>query len=843
MLLLIEDWNEDILNLVRRGMGFSKYFIIGALSLIAFNSAAQLTDDFTDGTLSDPDWSGNNDHFIIEDEVLRLNAPAATGSSFLTTTSEAIEAATWSFNVKMNFNPSGSNFARIYLISSNPNLTEGLQGYFVRIGGSDDEVSLFRQDGSQQTKIIDGTDDRVDQSSVDITIRVVRDRIGNWVLSVKNQGESAFTEEGEVFDDTYVQSSYFGMVCTYTSTRANRFFFDDITVQGESFQDRQAPEIVSLEAISSNQLVVRFSELGTEESVLNVDHYHVDGAIGNPVSVELYDAEEYAYRLFFNGIFENGRSYRISVSGVSDEAGNVLMSNEKDFVYLELALPTLQDVIINEIFPDPSPIVGLPDEEYIELFNRSSHFFNLEGWRFTDGSSIAVIDSFILKPQEYVVLTSSSSQGKFSEFMPMIYLANWPTLNNASDQLSLMDGDGRIIDAVAYTEDWYRDEDKQEGGWALERIDSENVCGREENWRAAKDNAGGTPAAINSVFASNPDLRSPSIISAIAVDSTKVKIDFNELLDSASVRFAEYSIDNGIEVVNSYLSIPDLDVVLLDVSPALTRNSSYTITIERLTDCSGNLINDENNTALFALPEEGDSLDIVINEILFDPRPGGVDFVELYNRSQKFINLNNWSLGNSSDINDANAKLLSSNDQIISPNSYVVITSDLNILKDQYPGPKIDNGIELSTLPSFPNEEGTVVIFNAMNEVVDEVDYHEDFHFSIINNVEGISLERVDSNGASDNPDNWKSASSRVGYATPGYQNSQISPESLVEDQVTVVPKLFTPDNDGMEDFVKINYQFDNGGYVANVEIFDFYGRTVKRIDENDLISSSGFYI
>ena len=75
----------------------------------------------------------------------------------------------------------------------------------------------------------------------------------------------------------------------------------------------------------------------------------------------------------------------------------------------------------------------------------------------------------------------------------------------------------------------------------------------------------------------------------------------------------------------------------------------YSINAENLYDCAGNLIQKEEVTPEFGLPEDADSLDVLVNEILFNPRPTGIDFVEIINASEKFINLKNWSLASLED--------------------------------------------------------------------------------------------------------------------------------------------------------------------------------------------------
>ncbi|MDZ7651003.1 MAG: hypothetical protein U5K54_29870 [Cytophagales bacterium] len=46
---------------------------------------------------------------------------------------------------------------------------------------------------------------------------------------------------------------------------------------------------------------------------------------------------------------------------------------------------------------------------------------------------------------------------------------------------------GQLIDSVNYKTNWYRNDDKQEGGWSLELIDPNNICGDETNWSACEE--------------------------------------------------------------------------------------------------------------------------------------------------------------------------------------------------------------------------------------------------------------------------------------------------------------------------------------------------------------------
>ncbi|MCB0740369.1 MAG: hypothetical protein KDB92_04830, partial [Chitinophagaceae bacterium] len=143
---------------------------------------------------------------------------------------------------------------------------------------------------------------------------------------------------------------------------------------------------------------------------------------------------------------------------------------------------------------------------------------------------------------------------------------------------------------------------------------------------------------------------------------------------------------------------------------------------------------------------------------------------------------------------------------------------------------------------SFPDAEGFVLVLNQQGEVVDEVDYNDDWHFKLIDDDEGVSLERIDPDAPSQEASNWHSAASTAGYGTPTYKNSQYKLVNPVSATVAVVPKVFSPDNDGRDDIATIQYEVTEPGYVANITIFDAAGRPIRNLVRNGTLGLKGYW-
>lgn len=235
--------------------------------------------------------------------------------------------------------------------------------------------------------------------------------------------------------------------------------------------------------------------------------------------------------------------------------------------------------------------------------------------------------------------------------------------------------------------------------------------------------------------------------------------------------------------------------------------------------------------------------DVVINEILFNPLPGGTDYIEIHNRSKAIVDLKNMQVaGRNSNGQVTNAIKISAQERLLLPGAYCLLTADSISTAHDYTLLDPAAVIELSRLPTMPDDNGEILLINAQANILDELHYDEDWHFKLLNNKEGISLERINVNDSSQSPLNWHSASATSGHGTPGYRNSQIYMQEIVSSSFTIDPPIFSPDNDGLDDYVTIAYKFPQAGYVVSITIFNASGSAVKFLARNALCGINGFF-
>lgn len=593
--------------------------------------------------------------------------------------------------------------------------------------------------------------------------------------------------------------------------------------------DNTAPVIRSVVTVSQTSVRVRFSKK-IDVSGLSEKNFFIPDLM----LAEIKPIDPYLLQLEYSTRFVNGKEYALMISNVPDLAGNVSDTTTHAVLFFQPFPVAPKDIVISEIFADPTPTIGLPETEYVELFNRSEHPVQLNNWTFHDDRSEVKLKSHILMPQEYLVLTTAS---KAYQFINSMGVSSFPALTNSGESLMLKDSTGTMIDSVNYSDAWYRDSEKADGGWSLELIDPDNVCAEGENWIGSEDPSGGTPGKLNSVDAEKPDLTAPKIVSVFASASDSVIVAFNEKMNGETPLSNSFSFEPHVGIDHIVFTDESKRACCLKLSSALEAGLRYAISITDVADCAGNVIATHEPIS-FVLPQPAQPSDIVINEVLFNPSTTGVDFVELYNRSDKFINLKDWHIANMVNDTISNPKVLTQTDVIFEPGDFLVLTIDPNVLKGEYLQ-SVEEKILKTQLPPLSDDEGSVAIIDAERQIIDTLFYSDKQHSPFLKNTEGVSLERVDTNSPSSNKNNWQSASATSGYATPGFRNGSAM-QQVFEEAIHVQPEIFAPMSG--QDFTMIGYRLDRPGYVANVRIVNAHGRVVKEVAKNELVGVEGFF-
>ncbi len=812
-----------------------KYFLIFSLliQVTVFSSVvAQIYEDFADGDLhSSPEWIGDTSNFTVNSNAqLQLQAPAESGQSFLATKSEIIKDAVWIFYIKLDFNPSSNNYMDIYLVSDKNNLSGPLNGYFVRIGDTQDEVSLYNQTGekSDAIKIIDGADDRTDQSAVELMIKVTRDSNNQWELLVDPGLTGVFISEGVVIDAEHFFSRYFGIYCQYTSTRSDRFYFDDLSISGEAFNDPDPPSVDTIEVKNDSVLHISFNESIQVASATDPKNYLANNGLGNPVSINLINDK--TIELVFLTKFEDKTDYQISISNIQDLFENWMDDYIGNFTYYAPYIVQFGDLIVSEIFADPSPQVDLPEYEFLELFNPTDWQLKVSDLYLVVGTDSLPVPEFNIRQGEYLILCQSAAVEQYEHHGHTLRVPNWPTLNNRGERVSLYNANGDIVFTVEYEDSWYQSIEKEDGGWSLEMIDTNFPCRGRENWKASEDASGGTPGKENASKEQLTDLTAPEILEILVLNDRQLRIQLTEKLPPSSFQHTQISVEPDMAISSIMHVLPDLDQIRVDFSDSIISNMEYHLTLGNIADCAGN--NQASTTGIFILPEEADSLDLLINEVLFNPWPNGVDFVELYNQSGKYVDLIDWMMANKDTTH------ISMEHHILKPYQFVVLTEDYDVLNNHYPGINKDLVLEVERLAPLNDDDGKVILMNNHYEIIDYLEYNEDMHSPFLNDPEGVSLERISFDGATNNPNNWQSAAETSGFATPGEMNSQYYSSQINNDEVTVDPKVFDPGNFGTNNFTLIKCRFNQPGNMANIKILDFTGREVRTIANHQSIGA-----
>jgi hypothetical protein len=493
---------------------------------------------------------------------------------------------------------------------------------------------------------------------------------------------------------------------------------------------------------------------------------------------------------------------------------------------------------------DPSPPIGLPEFEYIELLNRCDHKVNLKDWVISCGNTVKRFPDISIDARSFLLLVHENAENEFRKFGECLPIFTSRTsLSNSGSTIELRNEEGRLISWTNYSDEWFENDYYRTGGWSLEKIDPDRFCAGNENWSGSIDPTGGTPGRINTRTGIVPDTINPRVAYVEIQGESVIEVFFSEPMDSVTQLISEYYfIDQDLGYpVRIELKSPDYHSVLLFLGKPLEEGFIYKLRITGdVKDCAGNNLTGADSIC-FAKPELAVKEDILISEIMFDPLPAKPEFIELFNNSSKTFDLTNIIIAERDELSGGMNSFtqICQAHRLYFPGEFLVLTKDKMKFLAGYPNAR-GTIIGLSELFSFDDGHGTILILDKWLQIIDEFTYNSEMHFSLLASAEGVSLERISYERPANDQTNWHSAAKDAGYCTPGYENSQYVITTDPEVTIGVEPEIFTPDNDGREDVTNICYSFDKPGNIISVWIYDPMGRVVRQLVINMLLGTTG---
>jgi hypothetical protein len=750
----------------------------------------------------------------------------------------------WSFLVRHGYDPSSSNNWSAFLMSdTEPSAMSpdgGTNGFAIGVNltGYDDTLRLWKVKGNVISEVINCRINWQNDIGITDAVKIITERSmeGNWMVSVyRLNGNLVKTNSGT--DSELFSPAWFGVFYRYSSTRDRLLWLDDISIEGNFYEDNEAPAVTGCEATGKNLLEITLNEEPANELMVP-GNFTLNTGENKPVSVKKKSA--LVYQIEFAGIFNNKSINNLIINKICDNSGNCTLNIQMPFtpVWAEPG-----DVIISEIMADPLPEVFLPGKEYLELTNRTDYSFYLKNWILKSDDQNVLFPETIIQPSEIIIICLLQDTSFFTKYGNVAGLKQFPSLTDGGKILCLSDSSGNFIHGVEYSSEWYRDELKSGGGWSIEMIDTRFPFFYEGNWIVSSSRTGGTPGSVNSVSASNPDISFYGIQNVFAGDSINIMIKFSEPVLNLYAMEGRIK-TGGNSITDLYATDPLFREFSFKAAEPLRTGQVYQLDISGdIRDFAGNVM--QKGSFAFGLPESPVSGDILFNELLFNPFPGDPDFIELFNCSRKVIDASRLQLVSVDDgIGDTSHIARASNERrCIMPGSYYAITTDRGKISDRYFSTDPEYLFETGSLPSMADDEGHMILYNRELDRIDEVFYNEEMHFSLLSGFEGVALEKTAPRNKSLEKTNWHSASESSGWGTPGAPNSVFVELPPAYDKVIFSSSKITPDNDGYEDFLTIRFNLTGNGNVVSVTVYDETGNHIKKLAANLFAGTDAFVI
>jgi len=748
----------------------------------------------------------------------------------------------WEFILKHDYTPSSTNKWEVLLATEKGAIETGTaiprNGYIfgVNISGTDDSLRI----GSIRNGVLSilGTcsiNYERDIGTSAFHCLISRDSTAVWKVFAAKAGDSLINI-ATVMEKKMImpELSHFMLSYHYTSTKDRLFWFDDLSIKSKFLTDTIPPEISQFKILNRNSIQLVLSE-EIENATLIKENFLLQPGNQHPDEINLEGTNLFCT---FSDNFIQKTNYQLFAIGLRDKKGNISGRDSISFFFYQAGK---NDLVFTEIMADPSPPVYLRESEYIEIFSRCEFPLDLDSFILQTGKREWLITPYIINPGEYLVITSGTESG----YNTLPLFTSSSVITNDFQQILLKNKYREIITASEFYGNWYRDTYKAEGGWSLERIDANNLCGGKENWKASENYLGGTPGSKNSVQEINTDISVPFIQSVEFITGNKICLKFNENIDPLTIPVADSFYTSSSSIKVDSVKFPEYFCSYIEIvfSDTLQNGFIYQLEVpEGITDCEGNPLYHVQNVS-FGLPAITEFADVIISEVMFTSLPGCPEYVELYNLSDKLLDLSDLRISINKEGETGKPAIPLKNPVLFFPGEYLVLCKNKEALLTCHTIVNTNSILEATELPSLTDEGTCISLLNRSLNPIDVFCYKPEDEFPMLADNHGVALERLKLDRNTGNESFWHSASSLADFGTPGMPNSQSLSDTITQKTIEILPQVFTPDNNGIDDFAEVRYSINKEGFIGTFGVFDPSGNQICFLGENEILGTTGMFL
>ncbi len=734
--------------------------VLAALVVITPDSNGKSGEEVFHSRFADSDlsaqWDGDPGNFIPATDnrhlPLKLNAPPESGMSWIATR-EAFSGKVREWVIRQNFAPSNNNRSFFFLNAGQPDLTdENLSGLAIRTGenGNPKHFRLIPFENGRPGSSVWESDVHINPETA-YRIRVLQtpDNELHFYIAEGPEGVPLLQSETYALSEHDLNQTagetgsghsrdrltgHFGIRADYTATRSDQTSFGDVIIS-ETYPEPGIAEVHVLEQAIKVTFTIPPAPEERTQTLFSINN-------GN-AAFELECEHPQICKLRLAEPIDPGMHY-LEVSSYRTIYGQTANLEKTEFIVPHTA--ESGDVAINEFMYDPPEDVP----QYVELFNHTDKVLSLKNWRLQRRNLASETERYItandlqMHPGEYLVLTADKAALTHTMGAENVFeMSGFPRLNRASvDKIRLFSEDNQLIDSLQY----------QPSSWggrgvALERKSPVVPAWLELNWNESNAVQGGTPGTVNSV--TPPD----SALSLISMDysgADRIILGFDNYLKPDAAESPDFYRLSDIHDDRSVSAEPSLtsgSEITLHLHQPMSHGAEYHLEINGVSDLFGNIIEPVIKTFHYYHTHTPEPGDVVINEILY--RPGENDalrFMEIKNTSEHVFDLRGWKTGRHTGNAVTIIEEHSEKPVFLLPGQKAVISE-----KEMVIPYAVNIHIPLASFPSYSRLGDSPRIISPQGITIDSVGYKPDWG----GNADGISLERIDPQGASSDPANW----------------------------------------------------------------------------------------